>query len=451
MHLSPLWAALLVLGPLVLLHELGHYSVARWVGVRVLAFSIGLGPVLLKWRSRSGTEWRLSLIPLGGYVKMLDEAEGVVAHEDMSKAFNRRPLLARTAVSIAGPLVNILLAWVIYSVLSMQGGYQLKTLIGRIEPNSPAAIAGMHTGEQVMAIDGHAVNSWEGINLRMARRVGDSGDVLVEAQYLGQLHSYHLPIKHFLAQGDDAIKALGWVPPEPPIAPVIGSLEPLGPAQRAGLKVGDLMLSMNGHALATWPAWVDAIEASPDQDMEITVQRQGIPLLVKLHSETVKDDMGLPIGRIGAAVHIDKNFIWPPASLLTYVQEDFWGGWIAGAKRLSSVLGVTLDTVAKLFTGHLSLEHLSGPIGIAHVASASAAYGWAALFSLGAMLSVSLGVLNLLPIPVLDGGHVLYFMIEAVWGRPLPVKIQNWGVALGAALMMAIMIFVIANDVRHFY
>ncbi len=451
MHLSPLVAAFLVLGPLVLLHEWGHFIVARLLGVRVLAFSIGFGPVLWSRTDRRGVEWRLSAVPLGGYVKMLDEREGPVEPSEQPMAFNRRPLGVRLAVTLAGPLMNIFLAWVLYSLLALSPSVHLKTVIGRLEPGSPAQQAMMVPGEQIIAVGTHTVQTWNALSLQLARHVGESGTLLVQTRDpRGLLHRYTLQLYHFMEQGDDPVREIGLVPPEPAIPAIISSIERGGPAEVAGIRVGDHLQALDGLPITTWPAWVDAVEHAPAKDLHITLLRGDTTRTVLLHTEKRTDPVGLTIGHIGAGVAWQSHEVWPLAGLLIEERHNLLDCWGQGAKELSTVLSVTLDTLHQLVRGHLSVSHLSGPIGIAHMASVSAAYGYKALLTLMAMLSVSLGVLNLLPIPVLDGGHVLFFAVEAVMGRPLSLRLQNMGVALGAALMLLLMVVVIINDLHHF-
>lgn len=450
MHLSPWWAAILVLAPLIILHELGHFLVARWVGVRVLAFSIGMGPILARWTDRSGVEWRLSLLPIGGYVKMLDEPE---SGEDLSGrfAFNRQPTWARALVAMAGPAMNILLAWVLYIVLAMHGSLQLVTRIGSVLPGTPAQMAGVQAGELLLAIDGQPVHDWQQVNMRLAERVGDSGQILLTTRAGSLQRTYHVPVRHFLAHGQDALRALGLTPPQPPILPIIDQLTPGGAAARAGLLPGDRLLGVDGQNLLTWPQWVDRIQSSPGQAMQVRYERHGKIAVLRLTPDSVVDEWGEHIGRVGAMPRIDASMVWPPQNLLVHVQDDLPEAMARADGEVSDVVTVTVRTLFKLLSGSMSLDRLSGPIGIAHIAAASASYGWMALLSLAALLSVNLGVLNLLPIPVLDGGHLVYVLLESWRGRPLSARVQSWGVAAGAAVMVAIMLLVIVNDLRRFY
>ncbi len=448
MQLSPWWAALLVLGPLILLHELGHFIVARLLGVKVLAFSIGMGPVLARWRDRQDVEWRLSLLPIGGYVKMLDEG----GHEAPGEgSFAHSPAWVRALVALAGPLSNLLLAWLLYVILALHGSTQLVTRIGSVLPGSPAQLAGMGAGERLLAVDGHAVQDWQQVNMRLARRVGDSGEIILTTQASGLQRHYHVQVRHFLDHGQDALRALGITPPQPPIVPLIAALTPGGAAQRAGLQPGDLLLSVDTEVLSSWPQWVDRIQASPGQALHIDYRRAGKIAHLVLVPDTVTDEWGERIGRVGAMPRIDDRLVWPTADLLVHVQDSLPEALLRANAQINDVLVLTVQTVYKLLDGSMSLDKLSGPIGIAHIAAASASYGWPALLGLMALLSVNLGVLNLLPIPVLDGGHLLYILVEALRGRPLSARVQAWGMAAGAAVMVMVMLLVIVSDLKKFY
>lgn len=451
--LHPVLAAFLILGPLIIVHELGHFLVARAVGIRVLAFSIGFGPSLLSFRDRSGTEYRLGVLPLGGYVKMLDEAEGPVAEHERHQSFSQQKIWARMAVTAAGPVVNLLAAWLIYTSFFLQGSDELKPVVGRIIEGSPAATAGMVSGEEVLRIDGRVTESWSRINTAVAARVGENGGVNVLTRTPGGMErEYHLPIHRFLKERNNALKAIGFLPVEPPIPPVVGEIVPNGAGAKAGMKAGDELISANGRVIDNWPQWVDMVQDSPGVPLHMQLRRQGKAMGLVVTPAREVDDSGQVIGRVGVGVGPQMvELKWPPKELIMHLNFSVWQSMQEGLRETTDMMGVSLMTVGKLLTGQMSMDNLSGPIGIAKVASASSVYGWRVLLRLCAVLSVSLGVLNLLPIPVLDGGHILFLTIEAVRGRPLSAKAQGIGVAIGAALLMGLMLYVITNDIHRYF
>ena len=436
---------LVALGVLVTFHEFGHFWVARRCGVKVLRFSVGFGTPLLRWHDRKGTEFVVAAIPLGGYVKMLDEREGDVPPELVDQSFNRKSVYKRIAIVIAGPVANFLLAIVFFWVLAMLGSQQVRPVIGGVEAGSIAQKAGLTSGQEIVSVDGQATSGWAAVNLQLVRRLGESGSIALKVRDQGSdVETAHaLVLDNWLKGADepDPIRSLGIRPWRPALAPVLAELDPKGPAQAAGLKTGDRLLAANGQPFDEWQQVVDWVRVRPDTSISLRVERDGaqidVPVTLVAHG-----DGKAATGYLGAGV---KGVDWPPEML----REVSYGPLAAvaeGARRTWTMSVLTLDSLKKMLFGELSVKNLSGPITIAKVAGASAQSGVGDFLNFLAYLSISLGVLNLLPIPVLDGGHLLFYLIEWARGRPLSEKVQGWGVQIGISLVVGVMLLALVND-----
>ncbi|WLH91640.1 sigma E protease regulator RseP [Pseudomonas sp. FP453] len=436
---------LVALGVLVTFHEFGHFWVARRCGVKVLRFSVGFGMPLLRWHDRQGTEFVIAAIPLGGYVKMLDEREGEVPTDQLDQSFNRKTVRQRIAIVAAGPIANFLLAMFFFWVLAMLGSEQVRPVIGAVEADSIAAKAGLAAGQEIVAIDGEPTTGWGAVNLQLVRRLGESGTVkvVVREQDSSAETPRELVLDRWLQGADepDPIKSLGIRIWRPSLPPVLAELDPKGPAQAAGLKTGDRLLALDGQALGDWQQVVDLVRVRPDTKIVLKVEREGaqidVPVTLSLRGEAKAAG-----GYLGAGV---KSPEWPPSML----REVSFGPLEAigeGAKRTWTMSVLTLESLKKMLFGELSVKNLSGPITIAKVAGASAQSGVADFLNFLAYLSISLGVLNLLPIPVLDGGHLLFYLVEWVRGRPLSDRVQGWGIQIGISLVVGVMLLALVND-----
>jgi regulator of sigma E protease len=436
---------LVALGVLVTFHEFGHFWVARRCGVKVLRFSVGFGMPLMRWHDRKGTEYVLAAIPLGGYVKMLDEREGDVPPELVDQSFNRKSVYQRIAIVIAGPVANFLLAIVFFWVLAMLGSQQVRPVIGGVEAGSIAEKAGLASGQEIVSVDGEATTGWSSVNLQLVRRLGETGSIALKVREQGSdVDTPHaLVLDNWLKGADepDPIRSLGIRPWRPALAPVLAELDPKGPAQAAGLRTGDRLLALDGQPLSEWQQVVDWVRVRPDTRISLTVERDGakidVPVTLVAHGEGKA-----ATGYLGAGV---KGVDWPPEML----REVSYGPLAAvaeGARRTWTMSVLTLDSLKKMLFGELSVKNLSGPITIAKVAGASAQSGVGDFLNFLAYLSISLGVLNLLPIPVLDGGHLLFYLVEWVRGRPLSEKVQGWGVQIGISLVVGVMLLALVND-----
>ncbi|HGY9626154.1 TPA: RIP metalloprotease RseP [Pseudomonas putida] len=436
---------LVALGVLVTFHEFGHFWVARRCGVKVLRFSVGFGTPLLRWHDRHGTEFVVAAIPLGGYVKMLDEREGEVPPALVDQSFNRKPVRQRIAIVAAGPVANFLLALLFFWVLAMLGTQQVRPVIGAVEAGSLAASAGLAAGQEVVSIDGEPTNGWSAVNLQLVRRLGESGTLKIGViEQGGTLERQHeITLSQWLKGVDepDPIQSLGLRPWRPAIAPVLAEIDPKGPAAAAGLKTGDRLLSLDGVALNDWQQVVDSVRARPEAKVQLRVERDGAQLEVPV-TLARRGEGQASGGYLGAGV---KGAEWPA----DMVREVSYGPLDAVAQSLSRTWNMsvlTLESLKKMLFGELSVKNLSGPITIAKVAGASAQSGVGDFLNFLAYLSISLGVLNLLPIPVLDGGHLLFYLIEWARGRPLSDRVQGWGVQIGISLVIGVMLLALIND-----
>ncbi|ROM57946.1 RIP metalloprotease RseP [Pseudomonas poae] len=436
---------LVALGVLVTFHEFGHFWVARRCGVKVLRFSVGFGMPLLRWHDRRGTEFVIAAIPLGGYVKMLDEREGEVPADQLDQSFNRKTVRQRIAIVAAGPIANFLLAMVFFWVLAMLGSQQVRPVIGAVEADSMAAKAGLVAGQEIVSIDGEPTTGWGAVNLQLVRRLGESGTVSVGVRDQDSTieTARELALDHWLKGADepDPIKSLGIRPWRPALPPVLAELDPKGPAQAAGLKAGDRLLALDGQPLGDWQQVVDLVRVRPDTRIVLKIERDGAQIDVPV-TLSVRGEAKAAGGYLGAGV---KGVEWP-ASMVREVSFGPLAAIGEGAKRTWTMSVLTLESLKKMLFGELSVKNLSGPITIAKVAGASAQSGVADFLNFLAYLSISLGVLNLLPIPVLDGGHLLFYLVEWVRGRPLSDRVQGWGIQIGISLVVGVMLLALVND-----
>ncbi|AHL32484.1 zinc metallopeptidase RseP [Pseudomonas brassicacearum] len=436
---------LVALGVLVTFHEFGHFWVARRCGVKVLRFSVGFGMPLLRWHDKHGTEFVVAAIPLGGYVKMLDEREGEVPADQLDQSFNRKTVRQRIAIVAAGPIANFLLAMVFFWALAMLGSEQVRPVIGAVEAGSIAARAGLGAGQEIVAIDGEPTSGWAAVNLQLVRRLGESGSLQLMVREQGSTADSprELVLDNWLKGADepDPIRSLGIRPWRPALPPVLAELDPKGPAQAAGLKTGDRLLALDGQPVSDWQQVVDSVRVRPDAKIVLRVERDGASIDVPV-ALAARGESKAPTGYLGAGV---KAIDWPPEM----IREVSFGPVAAigeGARRTWTMSVLTLDSLKKMLFGELSVKNLSGPITIAKVAGASAQSGVADFLNFLAYLSISLGVLNLLPIPVLDGGHLLFYLIEWARGRPLSDRVQGWGIQIGISLVVGVMLLALVND-----
>jgi len=439
-------AAILLLGPLIAIHEFGHYWVARKLGVKVLVYSIGFGPTLLKWQSKkSGIQYQLSALPLGGYVKMLDEREGNVAAEDLPYAFNRQSPWKRIAIVAAGPLINLIFAIFLFWILFLPAQEQLNTRIGKIMPNTPAAQVDLKVGDKVIEVDGQTTPTWEKLNYTLVDRVGETGQVSVVVDRNGTEKQFSLQIKDFLKdQSQSPLDVLGFLPYRPVIPATVKALSEDGAAIRQGMKVGDRIVSINGVAMKDWFDVVDVVQKSPEKLLNIAVDRKGKIVNLQVMPQGQRDNMGNVSGVLGVKSDVGKITIPNEyKQTIQYSPLEALGVAVDKTVQLSNMI---FNSIVKMVRGLIGLDNLSGPITIAKVAGQSAEMGWQTFISFMALMSVSLGILNLLPIPMLDGGHLVYYFIEAIRGKPVSEQIQIFGLKVGMVLLGSMMLLALFND-----
>jgi len=439
-------AAILLLGPLIAIHEFGHYFVARKLGVKVQVYSIGFGPTLIKWKSKkSGIQYQLSALPFGGYVKMLDEREGNVAEEDLPQAFNRQSPWKRIAIVAAGPLINLVFAIVLFWILFLPSQEQLNTRVGKIFPGTPAAVVQMQTGDKITAIDGTPVSTWEKLNYAIVDRAGETGVIQVQVERQGQLQQFNLPIQNFLKdQSKSPLETLGFIPYRPQIPAVVTKLSEDGAAIRQGIKEGDKIVAIDGVKMKDWFDVVEIVQASPEKLLKIDVLRNGEIKQLDVMPQGQRDNMGNVIGMLGVQSTPGKVTI--PDEYKQTIQYNPAQALMMAVDKTGQISRMILNSMAKMVRGLIGLDNLSGPITIAKVAGQSAEMGWQTFISFMALMSISLGILNLLPIPMLDGGHLVYYFIEAIRGKPVSEQIQIFGLKIGMVLLGSMMLLALFND-----
>jgi regulator of sigma E protease len=436
---------LVAIGILVVVHEFGHYVAARLAGVKVLRFSVGFGKPLFSRRfGRDQTEWVLSALPFGGYVKMLDEREGDVPAAEAHRSFNRATVWRRFGIVAAGPIANFLLAIVFYWALFLHGLPALKPMIGEPPANTPAALAGLVAGDEIRRVNGHDTQSFQDLRLNLLR-AGVAGDALTLE--LADGRSVQLDAAPMQTENleQDTLRPLGIVRYDPEIEPVIGQVLPDGAAARAGFQPGDRVIAANGKAVANWQDWVQRVRQHPAKPLRIEYERQGQRGVLTVVPEAV-DEAGQRIGKIGAGPKVDESTL---AMLMTEVRYGPVDALWQGAVKTWDMSLFTLEMMGRMVVGQVSWKNLSGPLTIADYAGQSAALGWISFVGFLALVSVSLGVLNLLPIPLLDGGHLMYYVAEVFTGRPVSERTMEIGSRIGMILLLLLMSFALFNDLQR--
>jgi regulator of sigma E protease len=450
-------AFICLLGVLVAFHEYGHFIVARMSGVHVLRFSIGFGKPLLSWVDSKGTEFTVAMIPLGGFVSMYDERdplndlsskpeiEGAVGYTQLTPYW-------RIAIALAGPFANFLLAILIYWLLFFAGSAQFAPMSTAPGEGTPLERSGVQTPVQVMQVDTVTVSGWQDIALALTKRLGDTGDIELTVLDLGASNErvVQVPISAWL-KGDDEPNVFGSLGLQPSILPVIGRVVEDSQAERAGLRQGDWVTAVDGESVIYWSDWVQAIEQSPNTPLTLSIVRGGTEYQLRATPDSRAVEMAAdtenPSGN-GTTQQIEQGFLGV-GPVVIEVEYPLFGSLQKGVDETFAKTALTFSMITKMFTGDVSAKTLVGPVGIAKIAGQSAKSGWRTFFGIMALMSISLAVLNLLPVPMLDGGHVVFILAEIIMGKPVSEGFQSAALQGGLFLVALMFIFVTFNDLSR--
>lgn len=437
-------AFIVALGLLVAVHEFGHFWVARRCGVKVERFSIGFGKAIWRRLGKDGTEYVLALIPLGGYVKMLDGRVDELKPGEEAQAFNHKSVWARMAIVAAGPMANFVFALFAFWLMFMIGVPSVKPVVGEVRPASIVAEAGILPGMEIVGVGGEETGDWESVTYALISHLGDDS---VQLKLKAANTSYAVDKTLQLAgwkfdpDKESPIGSLGIVPLGGKVLPVVEAVVPSSASEKAGLQIGDRIKGVDGDAITEWTQFVERVQQSPAQPLQVTVERGGSEMILILTPDG-KKVKGQLVGFVG----LSPQLVPLPDEYRTLLQYGPLQALWHGVQKTWSLITLTFDMIGKLIGGIVSLDNLSGPISIAKGAGSSADYGLVYFLGFLALISVNLGIINLFPLPVLDGGHLVYFLIEAITGKPVSEKIQEVGFRIGAAILMLLMGIALFND-----
>ncbi|MFQ2702784.1 sigma E protease regulator RseP [Aeromonas caviae] len=437
-------AFIVALGLLVAVHEFGHFWVARRCGVKVERFSIGFGKAIWRRLGKDGTEYVLALIPLGGYVKMLDGRVDELKPGEEAQAFNHKSVWARMAIVAAGPMANFVFALFAFWLMFMIGVPSVKPVVGEVRPASIVAEAGILPGMEIVGVGGEETGDWESVTYALISHLGDDS---VQLKLKAANTSYAVDKTLQLAgwkfdpDKESPIGSLGIVPLGGKVLPVVEAVVPSSASEKAGLQIGDRIKGVDGEAITEWAQFVERVQQSPAQPLQVTVERRGSEMTLTLTPDG-KKVKGQLVGFVG----LSPQLVPLPDEYRTLLQYGPLQALWHGVQKTWSLITLTFDMIGKLIGGIVSLDNLSGPISIAKGAGSSADYGLVYFLGFLALISVNLGIINLFPLPVLDGGHLVYFLIEAITGKPVSEKIQEVGFRIGAAILMLLMGIALFND-----
>ncbi len=449
--LTSIIAFVVALGLLVAIHEYGHFYVARRLGVKVLRFCIGFGkPIWSRVAGRDPVEYAVAAIPLGGYVKLLDEREGPVAEADLPRAFTRQTPPRRIAILAAGPLFNFLFAIAAYWLMFVTGVVAMKPLVGVVAPESRAAAAGLRNGDQIVSVGDRDTRTMMDAQLAVVAELASTGRVpMTVLGEDGETRRVELIIdgerSDYTEDLGDLWSRLGIEPWRPVLPPVVADVSPDGSAAASGLSTGDRIILAAGQPVTDWTSWVEFVRERPGQTVDIIVDRDGREVSLALQIGTVETD-GETIGRIGAGVRVPEDLFADAVTKQQYGPLAAVGAAVSKTWEMSSV---TVSLLFRMLTGDVSPRNISGPINIAQAAGYTASAGLAAFLNFLAVVSISLGILNLLPIPMLDGGQIAYQVAEMIKGSPVSERTQLIGQQVGIALLLLLMSFAFYNDITR--
>ena len=433
---------LLAIGLVVTFHEFGHFWVARRCGVQVLTFSIGFGKPLWSRVAKDGTRYQVSMIPLGGYVRMLDARVDEVPAERIEQSFNHKSVRQRIAIVLAGPVFNFIFAIIALWLMLLLGVASVKPVIGEVNPGTIAAQAGLQQGDEIYRIDGRRTAEWQAVNLALVERIGDSQSNWVVRDAQGQQRDVELNLAQwqFDPERESTISSLGMRPFQPEVQTRLAEVVDASPADQAGIQAEDKILGIDGTIPMDWEQIRSFIAAHPDETHVFAIERASTQLEIEV---TIGAQNG--VGFLGVAPYVEPF----PAEYRFTMQYGPMEAIPQSIERTWQLMTLSVNMIRKLITGDVSVKNLSGPIGIAVGAGDHASYGLVYFLSFLALISVSLGIFNLLPIPVLDGGHLVYYIIEWVRGKPVSEQVQELGLRVGMILLFALMALVVFNDIAR--
>lgn len=440
--------AILAVFVVILLHETGHFLVAKAFGVRVLRFSIGFGSPLWSHISRSGTEYVLAVLPLGGYVKLLDDREIHVSRRESRKAYNRQSLFVRMLIVLAGPVANMIVAAVVFWIIFLIGVPYIKPVVGKVIPHSIAAESGIQPGDAIKSINGQKMTSWQQVLMTTIEKIGSSKplQITTQAENGGALQIHSMMLQRWALNGKqpDPLDSLGIVPYQPAFPAIIEQVLPHSPASKSGLQPGDEIVGLNQQTVENWPSVAEFLHNHPNQEVNFNVKRQGNlqQMTVGVESKTEK---GASIGYLGVVV---KPPQWPE-HMIGVLHYSLLSAWIPAWRETMDLVIFNAIVLAKMFGGKISLETLGGPITVFHTAYNASQAGLQSYLSFIAFISVTLGFINILPIPGLDGGHFLFQVIEGIIRKPIPERYQMILLRIGIVLIILLIVQGTINDVMR--
>jgi len=439
---------LIVITLLIAFHEYGHFIVARACGVKVKRFSIGFGKIIWSRTDKKGTEFAISLLPIGGYVKMLDERIEPVPEKDRLYAFNQKSILQRSMIVLAGPFFNFIFAIFAYWLMFVIGVSHIAPIIGDVAPSSIAADAGLQSKQEFIKIANENVYSWQDVSMTLIKQVGNKSHLPITMKTPDNiLHQYSLDLTHWIYDGSNPflLESIGLTPDEPTIPPVINSVQKNSPAAKAGLQKGDSIIAVDQKSISSWQDMVRLISSKANQQVKFVVKNAKGRKTLFVHVGSYKLSSGKVVGFLGVE---SKKTHWPD-NMIRLQRYNPIKALSKAIYKTYDMSVTTLSLLGKMIIGDISFKGISGPVGIAQGAGFSASLGFTHFLSFIALVSVSLGIINLLPLPILDGGHFLFFIIEAVIKRPLPEKVQEISLKIGILLLISVMLLALYNDLSR--